>query len=283
MNNPETNRNYISTAEIQRNLMAALPELADQLIDPVAANKNFRQTPDAVAEHNPQWHQFGIIGHSQEVAKAWADLVPRYLADWQLSENVERILGQMIDDRSKKDLLALSIPLHDLGKFQRTISPQRKGLGFHHNGHEAKSAELIQNNPAVKSLLEKQSMTQAQIDYIASCARLHYKLGGLRDYTKQKTEYNLAFARSADCQQACQKIAEQNPEFKTEIGLWFLADSLGKTDVRIEAENDEAIQAQTPEIKNILAQRNLSPRLEAAVKQQPVSIELAKTYLKTIS
>ncbi len=57
---------------IEDELFTQLPDIAKRIInteDP--RNKNFHENPDDPIEHAPDWHQFGIIGHTKQFSKVY--------------------------------------------------------------------------------------------------------------------------------------------------------------------------------------------------------------------
>lgn len=99
-----------------------------------------------------------------------------------------------------------------------------------YKGHEGKSKALIQENGDVQNLLQKEcGLSNSQISYIADCVGFHYELGKIRNKAKETyLGYFIAFAKSEQCKEACDEIASKFPEYKEEIGILFLCDSLAK-------------------------------------------------------
>jgi len=270
--------------KIYQKLLERLPEVAKTVIDDRSENDNFKQNPDDPKEHDVSWHQFGIVTHTEKFSQFFQTEAQEYFQKWNVDEKINQKLSESIDGKTKAELLHISIPLHDLGKFARGFMEKDGKIKPDYKGHEAKSEKLIRENEQIHDLLqETYGLTEAQIDYIACCAGLHYELGKTRDEAK-KTDmgYTIAFAKSEQCQKACNEIAQKFPEFKEEIGILFLCDNLAKTDVRIDAETDEEIEKQTQRIENIIQERNLNSKLVAAIKQRPVNIAIAKRYLENI-
>jgi hypothetical protein len=99
---------------------------------------------------------------------------------------------------------------------------------------------------------------------------------------KHHMDILLSFSKSDECTKSCLDISANFIEFKEEIGILFLCDSLGKTDIRINSETDDEIALQDPFIKQILEERKLNPSLIAAIKQLPVNIAIVKRYLEIL-
>lgn len=270
--------------EIERDLLEKLPELARDVMEDRPENNNFRENPDDVEEHDPQWHQFGIITHTQEFSRVYKNECQEMLRDWGVGESVNDKLSEEIDGRTKAELLQISIPLHDLGKFARGFVGEDDQLEPDYAGHEAKSERLIMENEKVQSLLrEGYGLTDDQIEYVARCAGLHYELGKMRDEAKQSAlGYSLAFTENDECREVCGKITDRYPQFKGEIGILFLGDSLAKTDLRIDADSDEDIERQIEQITRTVGERGLNPKLIATVLQRPVNVAVAKVYLEEV-
>ncbi len=177
----------------------------------------------------------------------------------------DKVLTEQIDGRSKDELFKIAAILHDLGKFDRLFKV-KDGTETNlptHTGHEAKAADYILNDDYVHNLLAHDyGLTEDQIKYIAECTRLHYELGKIRKVAKQSEEgYTLAFAKTDKCKEACKEIANQFPDFKVEVGILFMCDSMAKTDVVVNGATDEEIEA---------------------VKQGPVNNAMAKTYFEVL-
>lgn len=274
---PDTN-NYANTYD---DLLAILPHIAKFIIAPRIENENFKKNPDDPNEHAVNWHQFGIITHTSFVLKAFQKETQELLRKWNIYDKINVKFKELIDSKTKLELLQISIVLHDLGKFDRNF--EEIGGKFEHNfyGHEALSEKLIKENYYINNLLrQKFKLATSQIDYIARCAGLHFELGKSRNAAKKTTTgYSIAFSSSIECKNSCQEIASMFPEFKYEIGILFLCDNLAKTDIRIDVNTDEEIKNKSSEIEHNLKKRNLNPNLIAAIKQLPVSIEVARKYL----
>jgi hypothetical protein len=268
---------------IAQKLLDDLPEMAIDMMADVVENEGFRRNPDSPVEHEPKWHQFGIITHTRKFLVHYRTDAKGYFEKWGISSHVEKYLAEDINGRSKAELLPISIPLHDVGKFARGFKNTDGGVKPNYDGHEAKSEQIILREGRIRDALKGNYLTDDQIRYIARCAGLHYELGKMRAKAKQSDlGYTIAFVESEQCPQVCAEIAEKIPEFKVEMGILFLCDSLAKTDLRIGAETDWEIEKQTQDCEQMLLKRELNPALIAAVKQGPVNIAVARTYLQSI-
>ncbi len=262
-----------------------LPEFAKTIIEDRPENYSFKKNPDDPQEHDPCWHQFGIITHTRKFYEFHQTKSQEYLKQWRVDKEVSRNLSERITKKTKAELLGISIALHDLGKFARASKEKDGNLVPNYNGHSEKSEKLIMKNEQIRNLLqETYRLTDSQVAYIARCAGLHYELGKVRDKVEKTGRcYNIGFVESEECKKACAWITEKLSEFEQEIGIMFLGDSLAKTDIEIDAKTDKDIEGLTDEIKRILQKRGLKAQLKAAVKERPVNIALAETYLKLVN
>lgn len=275
--------------DIVESLWQKLPEIAKDLIGrsqdvSIERNKLFLENPDSVSEHEPSWHQWGIITHTKMFEKIYREQVPEFLAEWGIKDKVDEQMSQEIDGMSKAELLNIAAPLHDLGKFtMRTLKPEEDGsMSASFKKHEADSGRIIRTPEFTQMMKLEYGLTDAQIEYIARCAELHFELGIVRNEAKKsEAGYTLAYANSDEYKQRAKQIMAEYADFQPEIGILFLADSFGKTEMQISAKTDEEIEDQTDAIKDALAEQHLSPKLSKAIKQVPVNKAVAATYLKT--
>jgi hypothetical protein len=72
----------------------------------------------------------------------------------------------------------------------------------------------------------------------------------------------------------------KNPDFKLELGLLWLADSLAKIETRVNARTDKELQNKSASVKRLLSKRRLPQRLFNCAIQLPVNIALAEKYMK---
>ncbi|MEQ8171852.1 MAG: HD domain-containing protein, partial [Candidatus Eremiobacterota bacterium] len=189
----------------------------------IKENQDFLNNPDDVNHQKPEWHQFGIITHTKMVEKAFREELPVYLNRWGIRDITERHLNEEIDGIKKRDLFIMTIILHDTGKFKvRTMKKKNGLIKYSFKPHEKASGEIIRS---VKHILKKDfCLTEGQIEYIARCAELHFELGLLR-YTGKasKTGFNREFIYSEVFKNTVLEFISKNPDFKWEIGLFFLA------------------------------------------------------------
>jgi len=282
----ENSRKKPEINQIIDNLWDALPALASDLIArnqdlSIPKNKRFQENPDDPSEHEPNWHQWGIITHTKYFERFYREEVSRKIKEWDINDAVSEHMNEEIDGVSKEGLLNIAVPLHDLGKFtERTLEEDSGEIKQSFKKHEAASGRIIRGELADK-MRDEYNLTSAQIEYIARCAELHYELGKVRDKGK-KSEfgYTMRFAESDEFREHAKDIMDEYKDFAPEVGLLFLADSLAKTDIRLPVQTDDDIENQDEAIKKTLMERELNPKLIRGVKQLPVNVHVAKHYLQ---
>lgn len=231
---------------------------------------------DSPGQHQPNWHQWGIITHTRNFMKMYDNEVKQYLKAWNRLEAIEEHLLEQIDGISKSKLIYLGILLHDIGKFRKNYSKKLNWrVIYTFNKHELYSQEIIQND-LYPLLHDHYGLTDRQIEYIGMCARYHFELGFIREIGKKsKYGYSTAFAKSQEFKDAVLDALPSFEEYKMEVGILFLADSYAKTDVAFEDRTDK-------EILEDLKYQDLNPKLIHAVKQKPVNLEIVKSYFDVI-
>ena len=261
-----------------------LEENASRFIKDTPENQSFIEHPDASIEHKPEWHHFGIITHTRRFADHFESTMQQYLREWGIDQKINAYLDEKIDGISKKELLRLSIPFHDVGKLAGRYFKMKDGKPVaHYNGHEKLSEELIRRDGIIRQFLSSMGLTDSQIDYVATCAGLHYELGKIRDIPKKNGNgFTIAFTQSQQCKEYCLACMEEHPDFKVEMGVLYLCDSLAKTDIILDVYTDEEIAAKSDDVARMVAGLNLHPNLSSAIKQLPVNIAFARTYLTLI-
>ncbi len=267
-------------------LHATMPAIATELIqshqdmaDP--ANQSFATDPDNPLEHAPNWHQFGIITHSDKFLDRMHDAVPKYLEEWGLSKVIDIALGEAVNGISKRDLLDVVAYVHDIGKFtSRMVSRDAGGnIATNFMDHEAHSGTLLRTDE-LKQKLMQEGLSEAQVEYIAICAELHFELGKIRRVSRENGGYTIAFTESSEFETAALEIMAEYPDVALEIGLEFLADSLSKTDVAAKSDTDEGISQERSELEAQISEMGLNPHLINQALQQPVNVKVAETYLR---
>ncbi|MCS4432854.1 hypothetical protein [Aquiflexum gelatinilyticum] len=270
---------------ISNKLLDMLVDIARQIIETRPENENFLINPDDPIEHVSNWHQFGIITHTKVVLDAYIATISEYFINWQVEDKIKSKLEVKIDNIAKHDLIKIGIILHDIGKFARKFKNEGGKLEHNFYGHEEISETLIVSEDSFIHKLLKNSfgLTIPQIAYIGRIAGLHFELGKSRDAARRASHgYSISFSESKECEKVFLDIASNFHDFKEEIGILFLCDSLGKTDIRIRAEKDEEIDLHIAFISQALEERKINPLLINAIKQLPVNIAITKKYLQTI-
>lgn len=276
-----------SESELVSKLHDLLPELATTLIqqhldmaDP--RNQSFAARPDDPAEHSPRWHQYGIVTHSYEFARAMREDIPHYCKEWGLQQPVDAALDSEIDGLSRRQLLQIVSILHDTGKFAVRyweLNSETNTTLARFETHEVSSGRVIRTE--LKPVLLNYGLTENQIGYIATCAELHFELAKVRKASKEMPGgYSLGFVASPAFDAAARAILNAHPDYALEIGLLFIADGLSKTEVAAEGASDEAIAAQRPALEAEITAKGLNPMLINQALQKPVNLAVAKAYLQ---
>lgn len=245
-------------------------------------NKAFLKNPDDPQEHEPNWHQWGVVTHTKMLRKYYEEEVPSLIQAWGVESQVNQELAQEIEGRTRRDLLQIALLLHDLGKFAgREVRNEGGQESLSFKQHEAVSGVVIRSEKFSNVLRSQYSLNDKQIEYIARCAELHYELGKMRDRAKKlPSGYSLSFAQGEDFKEIAEEMRSEFPEYRLEVGFMFLIDSLAKTEMRIKSESDNQIGAQEAEIEDFIKKRELGEKLKNAIKQLPVNVEVSKRYLQ---
>lgn len=239
---------------VEREIDEMLPALAREVIrrhlDPQSEETGaFLDRPDGREQHQTQWHQWGIITHTRMFLQHFERDVPGYLKAWGLWELVDAELRQLVDGVPRRDLLRISILLHDIGKFgARRRGPHR----FHFTDHERLSGQIIREQLDLSGL----GLTEPQVEYIALTAEDHFVLGLVRKRAREHGKYDEGFTCTQEFCDLCEEIKQAHPEDYVEIGVLFLGDSLSKADP------------------------HTGP--EPAVSQYDVNIAVARAYLQSV-
>ena len=297
--------NNVEVKRVIESLSENLPEIGRSLIEgsqdmSLQHNIDFALDPDERKHHSKKYHQHGIITHSREFERSMQQEVPNLLDEWGVLEEANKALSDEIDGISKKDLLSIASLLHDTGKFTaRKVGSQENGAFTpHFEDHEEHSGDIIRTS--LQPILSEQGLTDAQIEYVARCAELHFELGKvrriakankrvgndssvggrvLRDYQEMMGGYTMDFAHSSELEDAASEIIDQNPDFALEIGLQFIADGLSKSEVYATGTTDFEIAAQKKQLIQELATKRLDMALINQALQTPINLEVAKVYL----
>ena len=269
--------------EVSCKLEACLMTLAPTLMADVPENENFSRNPDSVEEHHVDWHQYGIITHTKKVREAYTSELMPLLQSWGLGEKVAAYLSQRTPSGwSRGELLEVSIPVHDLGKFSRTHYWKDGKAYPDYVGHEALSERIVLTQNTVKEILASGGLTPADIAHVAALAGLHFELGKVRDVARSRGGYNLAFSKSVSAREIFDELQARHPEYAPEIGLWYIVDSMGKISLRCDADTDEALSASRPQREAEIASSGLRPTLVNALMQFPVNLHVAREYLQEV-
>ncbi len=272
---------------IPKEIEKEIPFIAKDIIKnnnnlPYENKKRFLNNPDSVYEHDPKWHQWGIITHSKKFRQKYDRDVNNYLKKWGLKEKVDNYLEDKIDGIKKSELIRISMPLHDIGKFHKKLIKNNSGFGYDFKNHDKISRDIILKRNLRKNL-EQKGLNKNHIEYIAKCAGNHFELGFIREKGKKSSlGYTIEFSKSKDFYDVVNSHLKYFRDFETEIGLLFLADSLSKTDVFIPGKTDKELEKNSLKAKKEINKRGLNKNLINAAKQKPVNVSVAKEYLKIV-
>ncbi len=254
---------------------------------PEEYRQRFSENPDAVEEHESNWHQWGIVTHSIKMREMYPKVFEKYLSEWfnESPEGTEFVftivdyLRQKVDGVTRADLIEIAMPLHDLGKFMKGVVEEGGKLKYDFDGHDKPSQEII-SGPEISGLLKSFGLTHSQIEYVAACAGNHYELGFVRKEAKKSEKgYTISFAET----ELGDVLADRMDQFsglEIEVGLLFLLDSLAKTDVILQAKTDGEVGIAAKYAEGEIEQRGLEPKLINAVRQMPVNAAVARKYLE---
>ncbi|MFH1358694.1 MAG: hypothetical protein ABIH37_02300 [archaeon] len=259
-----------------------LPEILEnqllEIVKRVSKEYNvqvYLDNPDFLEDRISAWHQFGLISHTKKVREIYLNKLKEFLRKWDISNLIEHF-DEEIKDVKKSVLFEISIVLHDLGKIPCY------GDSRVDREHEILSGKIIKED-FLNNKLKDFGLLEEHINYIKKCVETHDILGKeLRDKLKHENKLNLDFLNNRDVIEMCKYLYLKYEDFKTEIGIFFLCDLLGKTDIIIDVENDQDILNKEKDIEDILKKRNLPVNLKKAVMQLPMTIKLAEVYLKNL-
>ncbi len=279
-----TSLSTIRSEKVCERLEELLPQLAHDLIAKVPENARFVADPDNIEEHHVDWHQYGIITHTKKVRVAYHAELSALLDSWRVSQSIMTTLTTKDAGAwSRGELLEISIPLHDLGKFQRRHYWQN-GVPFpDYVGHETLSKSIVMTNPVVRQTLIDAGLEEHDIEHVANLAGLHFELGKVRDVARQHQGYTIAFSKSPEARQIFHELVVQHPSCALEIGLWYIIDSMGKISLRCDAASDHELLAMRPDREEDLSTHGLRPSLINALMQYPVNMHVAHEYLRVVA
>ena len=261
--------------EIPEILEKELPETIKKIAQNYSIS-TYINNPHFLDERLSSWHQFGLLTHSKKVRKVFLNELGGILKKKGLYEKIHDKLNQKVDNIKRKTLFEASIPLHDLGKIL-AYGDKRTN-----RSHESLSKYLISQDP-LKKRLEDLDLSEEHINYLGRCIETHYVLGSRgRDKLNPAGNFKLDYISKENIGSFCESLSKEYSDIKTELGIFFLCDSLGKTDIRINAKTDLNITNQQKNIEQIIKERNLNPNLKKAVMQLPVNVKLAEIYLRSL-
>lgn len=278
---------------ILKQLHGEFPALAVQIITTYLDqskpyNADFAAHPDDPRHHKPQWHQWGIITHTERFLAAFDNEVQGYIAEWGMRTAYDAAMSEMIDGIRKEDLLRMGILYHDLGKFavrhlsKKQYTTDTKYPDFSFGGHEAASETLLHKH--CTEHLQSLGMTSQQIWYVGRCAALHYEIAKIRDRVKNTEGYSLRFAQSDAFEREAKLLLMEFQDFAMEVGLMYLGDSCAKTAFRLSPapENDTEllVHPQIPDIKRLIAAAGLPANHIDCVLHLNVSVAAVKKYME---
>lgn len=251
---------------------------------------SFALRPNDPGEHAPDWHELGIIKHSEEylryISLEDGDESTGLLKSWRLYDDVKEKLAEGVDGTSKHDNLKVAAIFHDLGKFtKRRVRYERGIKRATFGGHEAESGRIVREELAQS--MRKEGFTPAQIEYIARCTELHFELGKLRHRHKEgdpigQATYTMALTQTDAFERGILAIQDENPDLALEMGLMFMADSLSKLrdSNHWHALDDEDIARRRALMPSLLRATRQDQRLATAILQLPVNMATARRYLQ---
>jgi hypothetical protein len=254
MSKPEQQSGPIDVSGAARAIDHALPRIARDVINrhldlDDSANQAFLAHPDGRDQHKMLWHQWGILTHTRVFLQSLDTTVEELLREWDLWEPVHQVLARDVDGVSRRDLLKVSILLHDIGKFAARRSGRR---GFHFAGHEAWSGEIIRHEID----LSVYGLTARQIEYVARTAEDHFVLGLVRRDARETGSFDLSFPSTSRFREMALGIKSEHPDDHVEIGVLFLGDSLSKAEA--------------------------GSGLDRALDQNPINLAVARAYLEIV-
>lgn len=92
--------------------------------------------------------------------------------------------------------------------------------------------------------------------------------------------YNLDFIKSDDFKNLVKNIITENPDYSLEMILFFLVDTLAKTEFRFKAGDEQEEALQKKQIEKIIQEKKLNKNLINTASQLPVVLTTVKRYLE---
>jgi hypothetical protein len=237
--------------------------------------EEYKKDQDFLDPRMESWHQFGLLSHTKKVRESFLKKLPNLLKEWGILKKVTEVLNEKIKGITKKDLFEISIILHDLGKIP-VYNNNRDN-----REHEILSKELV-NNSFINLELKNLGLLNDHIALISRYVETHDVLSkDLRIPLRDQKKLRFEFFDSDEVKNLCKLISEKYLDIKVEIGIFFLCDTLGKTEMVSYAEslNSEKYELL---ITKFLKEKNASLKLKSGILQAPQSLKLSEIYLKTI-
>ena len=180
-------------------LESLLHDLAREIIVDCPENQRFLINPDEVEEHHVDWHQYGIITHTIKVREALHQELMPQLKQWGMDRQaLESLSTETRSGWTRGELLEVSVPLHDLGKFARKHTVINGRITPDYSGHEALSEAIVLRDPKLQIVFEKYGLKKEDVNHLAALAGLHFELGKVRDAAKCAGGFTMAFANSLE-------------------------------------------------------------------------------------
>lgn len=276
----------ISTLQEQLPLWGAtlVKEYLDQSLP---YNSAFLTHLDDPQHHKPQWHQWGVITHTNMVLEAYLHESPTLLSSWGHEDSVSSWMTEKIIPQgyTKHELMCIAILLHDIGKFtKRSLSKRQSHTysdlpDFTFWLHEIDSERII-HSPLVRLTLKKLGLSSEEVFYVGRCAALHYELSKIREHRQHRgMPYNMEFINSTEYEKECLLLLRSHYDYARELGIIYLADTLGKTSFRIADNTPSTLEFVEEEIQRL----HIDGRHMSAVRDLPNNVHATKRYFEVVN
>ncbi len=255
-------------------------------------NVSFATDLDNPKHHKPEWHEWGILTHTKKVLEAFELECLSYLETWGWN-NIETEWANEYYMKSSpsrythRELMTIAIILHDLGKFtNRHLSKIQTNTytnypDFSFGLHEVASERIIHSDLVRPTLIEL-GLHPEEVYYIGRLTALHYELSKIRERAKQSQEgFCTTYLMSQQYEKECRLLLRSHSPFAIELGIIYLADTLGKTSYRLTPEEIGQSGTET-KVKTSLVEHAIDPRhLNSAITLQ-VGVLATKRYFDTV-
>ena len=263
----------MKTNNIAGSLDKGLPEIITQIASEYGIAE-YAENPDFFDRRMLRWHQYGLLTHTRKVREHFLSDLDGILTNWALYASVESYLSNTVDGIDKRRLLEISTIPHDLGKIICLHSNETN------REHEAASISLLDSR-FIKDRLTECGLNDKHLGYIRRCVETHDVFGKeIRDKLKRSEKLSLKYSTKEEVRKLCRDLARKYSDTRLEIGIFFICDSLGKLDMRIEAKDDSQIAESEEEVKKYLLFKNLPEELRFGIMQMPVNLSIGRTYLE---